>query len=269
MRRALPMSVDPPLDYGQVAGHFDASRRVEPSILNALEAGLRELRAKSVLEIGAGTGNYGAALAARGFRAIALEREPAMLQRGCVKGTAQWLRADAHRLPLRAGAVDAVCGVNVLHHLGDLRAALAELAHVTRFGAVMQAVVRENLETLWYRRFFPEMDSVLLPLHPPLGALVTALLNAGFHRVRCATIFYSGAADMTFEAARTRPRILFDPTFRAATSGFRRLSAECIVRGLAMLEDALESGRFDAVARPFDAAHAEAGDCVVLTASFR
>ncbi len=263
------MSVDAPVDYANIAGHYDTSRRVEPAILDALAGGLRRLGAKSVLEIGAGTGNYTAELASCGFRLVALEREPAMLRRGCAKTDARWLLADAHRLPLRCAAVDAASAVNVLHHLEDLPAALAELARVVRLGALLQAVVRENLESLWYRHFFPEIDSVLLPLHPPLGALVAALLRAGFQRVRCASIFYSGAADLTFESGRTRPRLLFDAAFRAATSGFRRLPPDGIARGLAQLEDALEARHFDAIARPFDAAHTEAGDCVVLTASIR
>jgi SAM-dependent methyltransferase len=259
--------IDIPVDYGQLAGHYDTSRRVEPAIFDALLAGLRDIGATSVLEIGAGTGNYTAALASHGFRVIALDREPAMLRRGCAKPNANWVLADAHRLPLCANAVDAVCAVNVLHHLDDLAGALAELVRAARLGAVMQAVVRENLESLWYRHFFPEIDPVLLPLHPPLGALLTAMLRAGFRRVRCATIYYSGAADLTFESARARPRLLFDPGFRAATSGFRRLSAECIARGLAQLDDALSSGTFEQIARPFDAVHAEVGDCVVLTAA--
>ena len=49
-------------------------------------------------------------------------------------------------------------------------AVLAELRRVVRAGAVLQAVVRENLATLWRRYYFPEMDHVLMPLHPPLGA---------------------------------------------------------------------------------------------------
>ena len=131
---------------------------------------------------------------------------------------------------------------------------------------MLQAVVRENLETLWYRHYFPEIDDVLLPLHPTLGSLITAMFQAGFSRVAVAKIFYSGRGDLTFEAARTQPRLLFDPAFRASTSGFRRLAAAGIARGLAVLERDLDSGAFARIAATFDLAHAAAADCVLITA---
>jgi ubiquinone/menaquinone biosynthesis C-methylase UbiE len=268
--RELHRSPMPPrssIDYGKVAQRYDDSRGVEPAIIDHLAAGLRTLGARSLVEIGAGTGNYTAALLARGFRVTALEPAPAMIARGCAKAATRWLRADAHRLPIRDRAADAAIAVNVLHHLADLPAALAELSRVTTRGAVLQAVVRENLASLWYRHYFPAIDAVLLPLHPTLGALITAFLRAGFARVEAATIFYSGGADLTFEAARTRPRLLFDAAYRAATSGFRRLPARDVELGLARLETDLAAHAFDAIAARYDAEHARAGDCVVLTAA--
>lgn len=254
------------IDYGQVAAGYDSSRRVEPVIAAALVEGLRSLHARSVLEIGAGTGNYTHALTSSGCSVIALDRSRAMAEIGAEKTSARWILADAAALPLRTRSVDAVAGVNVLHHLPALAAALAELRRVARMGAVLQAVVRENLETLWYRNYFPQIDDVLLPLHPTLGNLIAAMFHAGFSRVATAKIFYSGRSDLTFEAARTRPHLLFDHDFRASTSGFRRLASVGIVRGLAELERDLDSGAFARIAAPFDAAHDAAADCVVLTA---
>ena len=49
------MPVSTSVNYGQVAAGYDKSRCVEPAIADALVAGLRSLRAQSVLEIGAGT----------------------------------------------------------------------------------------------------------------------------------------------------------------------------------------------------------------------
>ena len=46
-------------------------------------------------------------------------------------------------------------------HLLDVATTLAECRRVARAGAVLQAVVRENLATLWYRHYFPEIDRVL------------------------------------------------------------------------------------------------------------
>ncbi|MGA9721959.1 MAG: class I SAM-dependent methyltransferase [Candidatus Binatus sp.] len=260
------MPVPTSINYGHVASAYDNSRRVEPAIAVAIVEGLRSLRARSVLEIGAGTGNYTCTLMASGLSVIALDRSPAMAAIGARKTSAGWILGDASRLPLRKHSVDAIAGVNVMHHLDALPAALADLRRVARIGAVLQAVVRENLETLWYRHYFPEIDDVLLPLHPTLGGLITTMFHAGFSRVASVKIFYSGCGDLTFEAARTQPHLLFDPGFRASTSGFRRLGSAGIARGLAALERDLDSGAFHRIAAPLDAAHADAGDCVVITA---
>ena len=61
------MPVTTSINYGQVASGYDKSRCVEPGIAGALVAGLRSLRAQSVLEIGAGTGNYTGALTKGGL----------------------------------------------------------------------------------------------------------------------------------------------------------------------------------------------------------
>jgi ubiquinone/menaquinone biosynthesis C-methylase UbiE len=259
------MPVSTPINYGPVASGYDTSRCVEPAIAVALIEGLRSLGARSVLEIGAGTGNYTGTLTAGGFSVIALDRSPEMVEIGATKTSARWILSDASVLPLRARSVDAIAGVNVLHHLDDLPAALAEFRRVARAGVVLQAVVRENLETLWYRHYFPEIDDVLLSLHPTLGGLIAAMFRAGFSRVATAKILYSGRADLTFEAARTRPHLLFDAGFRASTSGFRRLECARIARGLAELERDLDSGAFARIAAPFDAAHADSADCVIIT----
>ena len=260
------MPVPSSINYSHVAPGYDNSRRVEPAIADALIDGLRALHARTILEIGAGTGNYTGALAASGLSIIALDRSLAMAEKGAQKTSARWILADGAALPFRRSTLDAIVGVNVLHHLPALEAALAEFRRVARAGAVLQAVVRENLATLWYRHYFPAIDGVLLPLHPTLGGLIAAMFRAGFSRVSTAKIFYSGRCDLTFEAARSRPLMLFDSAFRAATSGFRRLDSAAVARGLAELKRDLDSGAFARVAAPFDAAHVDAGDCVVITA---
>lgn len=224
------------------------------------------MRATAVLEIGAGTGNYTREIASHGIAITALDRSPAMVECGHAKAAARWVLGDALALPFRSGAFEALTAINALHHLENLARALSEMRRVVTRGVAIQAVVRENLSTLWYRRYFPEIDSVLLPLHPGLGKLIIAMLSAGFRRVRACPISYSGAGDLTFEAGRTRPELLFQESFRSATSGFRRLSQHCIDTGLESLRADLESGQFAEVRANFEADHSRYGDCVALVA---
>lgn len=140
----LPCQFRPPSTYGQVATGYDNSRRVEPAVAVAMVEALHSLRARSVLEIGAGTGNYTGALMASGLSVIPLDRSRTMVEIGAQKTFAPWILADAAALPLRRASVDAIAGVNVLHHLPALPVALAEFRRVARAGAVLQVVVRES-----------------------------------------------------------------------------------------------------------------------------
>ncbi len=254
------------IDYSTVSPACDRPRGTKSAIVDALLRGLDSLCARRVLELGAGTGNYTAALGAHACGVIALDRSPAMAAIGARRAPAEWIVADASRLPLRANSVDAIASVNMLHHLDDLARTLAECRRVARAGVVLQAVVRENLATLWYRHYFSAIDEAILPMHPTLGGLLTTLLRCGFAHVATRKVFYSGDSDLTFEAARTRPELLFDAEFRAETSGFRRLDADAIARGLVRLERDIAAGTFAEIASRYTAGYRAMGDCVVLTA---
>jgi ubiquinone/menaquinone biosynthesis C-methylase UbiE len=95
------------IDYSAVAENYDRSRRAEPAISDALCDALGAIGARTVLEIGAGTGNYTAAIAARGFEIIAGDRSAPMIDRGRAKARARWMIFDALKLPLKDACVDA------------------------------------------------------------------------------------------------------------------------------------------------------------------
>lgn len=112
------------------AGRVRADRRARLFIeLGRIAPGAR------VLELGCGTGEFTRRVAAAGARLVAFDLSADLLAkaRARVSVGARFLRGDAHRLPFRSGAFDAVYGCSVLHHL-DVGAALAEVRRVLRPG---------------------------------------------------------------------------------------------------------------------------------------
>jgi ubiquinone/menaquinone biosynthesis C-methylase UbiE len=83
-----------------------------------------------ILDVGCGTGHFAAFLAGRGFRVAGVDAETAMLARARARAPA--LRADARRLPFRAGAFDGALCVSVLEYAGDPAAVLREARRVAR-----------------------------------------------------------------------------------------------------------------------------------------
>jgi SAM-dependent methyltransferase len=103
-------------------------------------------QARTVLDVGSGTGHFIPWLAERGLRPIGLDRAPAML--ACLRRRlpgCPLLLADAHALPLRDRAVDLVLFVTTIEFLDDPRRALVEAVRVARVGVLALALNRWSL----------------------------------------------------------------------------------------------------------------------------
>jgi SAM-dependent methyltransferase len=94
------------------------------------------------LEIGAGTGRIAVPIIARGYRYIALDNNPAMLEvlRQKVAGVARKARlieADARELPFERGSLHAVIAVHFWHLVDNWQQALHESLRVLRQGGFL------------------------------------------------------------------------------------------------------------------------------------
>jgi ubiquinone/menaquinone biosynthesis C-methylase UbiE len=127
-------------------------------------------QARSVLDVGCGTGHFTAWLAQCGLRTIGLDRAPAMLMvlRRQLPGVPALL-ADAHALPVRDRGVDLVVLIATLEFLEDPRGALLEAVRVARRGVVVVALNRWSVGAL-SRRIGPAARGTLLSRAHDLSA---------------------------------------------------------------------------------------------------
>ena len=142
--------------------------------------------ARSVLEIGCGTGHFAGWLARRGLRVVGLDRSPAMLAEMRQRHPlAAPVLGDAHQLPFRQGAVDLTLFVTTLEFLGDPQAALAEACRVSRSGVIVLALNRWSLGAL-SRRWGPQRRQPLVSRAQDLsvGGLRNLLRQAARHRLQ-------------------------------------------------------------------------------------
>jgi len=158
--------------------------RAERALLDWLLGRLPD--ARRALEVGCGTGHFTRWLGGRGYAAIGLDRSPAMLREAhALVPTTSLLRADAHRLPFRDGAVDISVLVAALEFLEDPTQALAESVRVAERGLVLVVLNRWSLGGL-SRRWGPQARGSLLggarDLSP--GRLRRALAKAAGGRLR-------------------------------------------------------------------------------------
>jgi SAM-dependent methyltransferase len=95
-----------------------------------------DLNGRLVADVGGGPGYFARELRGAGARAVCVDTDRGELaargrpERGSAIGSAL-------RLPLASGAVDVCFSANVLEHVGDWRAMLAEMVRVTRPGGIV------------------------------------------------------------------------------------------------------------------------------------
>jgi ubiquinone/menaquinone biosynthesis C-methylase UbiE len=118
--------------------------------------------ARSVLDVGCGTGHFAAWLRARTFDVIGLDRSPAMLAELRRRHAAiPVVVGDAGDLPVRSGAVDIALLVTTLEFVERPETALGEAVRVARQGLVLVVLNRWSLGGL-SRRIGPQARRPIL-----------------------------------------------------------------------------------------------------------
>jgi ubiquinone/menaquinone biosynthesis C-methylase UbiE len=192
-----------------------------------------------VLDLGAGTGQFAAAMAGW-FRVEVVAVEPsagmrAQAVRAHPHPGVAWVAGRAERLPLR----DAGCALawvsTVLHHLDDLDAAAAELGRVLRPGGpvlVRQTFPDRMDEVTLYTRFFPAAGACLAEGGglPTVERVSAAFAGAGFRVEALRRVAQVSAPSLA--AYRDKVR-------RRADTGLRLLADDQFAAGLAALDRAV------------------------------
>jgi SAM-dependent methyltransferase len=186
--------------YDRIGRGYANTRRGDPRIAARIEAALGE--ARSVLNVGAGTGSYEPA----DREVTAVEPSAEMIgQRPA--GAAPVVQASAESLPFDDDSFDAATAILTAHHWAGLDAGLNEMQRVARERVVMVTFDPEALESLWITAdYFPEM----LTLRRPSGASSHNLMKGLPMATSSPLPVPRDCTDHFFAALWARPELLFD-----------------------------------------------------------
>src|SRR5262245_52531601 len=167
-----------------IANEGNVRRYLDPPVdtvypLEYAYALLGDVRGRTVVDFGCGSGENALLLARRGAKVLAvdlsfdlIELAKQRLAINRLAGAATFLVGSAHDLPIATGSVDVVFGVAVLHHL-DLALASREVHRVLKPGGrgIFQEPVRDSRllravrRCIWYRA--PDVSPFERPLTTP------------------------------------------------------------------------------------------------------
>jgi SAM-dependent methyltransferase len=222
--------------YDEIGHRYVVTRQPDPCIAQAIRAALGA--ARTVLNVGAGTGSYEPA----DLQVVAVEPSRAMIQQRPA-GSAPVVQAVAEHLPWVDAAFDATLAILTIHHWHDRAAGLAELRRVARHRVVLLTWDPAYCDAFWLiTRYVPEILDLDMPRFPSMAELSRCL---GQIEVRPVLIPHD-CQDGFLGAFWRRPAAYLDPNVRRAISGFAQLPPAVVNAGLAHLAEDLRSGQWDA-----------------------
>lgn len=220
--------------YDQIGKSYCATRRSDSRIATAIVRALGD--ARSVANIGAGTGSYEPA----DREVLAVEPSETMITQR-PRGSAPAVCAKAENLPLRNGSFDAALAVNTVHHWTDLRAGLRELRRIARKRVVIFLRDARSGTTFWLtENYLPQLDP------SRKHTAVVDMINSELRPTAVQPVrLPRDCIDGLFSAYWGRPEMYLNTEVRRNISNFA-LVAECeLAEGIARLRAELESGVWD------------------------
>ena len=221
--------------YETIGHGYAAARQADDRIAEQIGAAVGPISAAgSVLNVGAGTGNY----EPKG-RTVAVEPSPTMLaQRTNDHPTVQ---AVAERLPFADDAFEVTLALFTIHHWTDRAAGLRELGRVAR--RQVSLVYDTAISTrMWLMDYFPELRSAPLETDAPGPETIGQHLDVDDVRVLWVP---PDCRDGFTGAYWNRPERYLDPAVQAGMSTLALLDPDTRAAGTRRLRVAIDSGAWD------------------------
>jgi SAM-dependent methyltransferase len=219
--------------YDAIGGAYTATRRTEPRIAAQMWDALGD--ARTVLNVGAGTGSYEPA-----GRDVTAVEPSAVMRAQRPAGAAPCVAAAAESLPFEDQSFDAAMAFSTVHHWQDPIAGLREMRRVARRVVVFTF---DASEFGWRRRFWLTRDYLPEVAGLVAGWSLAELADAIGARTEPVLIPWD-CADGFFEAYWRRPGAYLKDHVRRAASTWTRVGPEAEQRAVRSLRDDIASGRW-------------------------
>ena len=217
--------------YDLIGRSYTATRETDPRIAARIWSALGD--ARTVVNVGAGTGNY----EPPDREVTAVEPSAVMLAQRR-HDAAPAVQAVAEDLPFDDRSFDAAMAVLTLHHWSDWRAGCAELRRVARDRVVVFSWDPTYRARMWLAaEYLPTLSWEVVAGFPSLTDQAAALDAA----VEVVPVPWD-CRDGFFSAFWRRPEAYLDPAVRAGISTLAKRGEDELAAGLARLRADIESG---------------------------
>ncbi len=199
-------------DYDTIGVDYADLRKPDPRIAAQIHAALGD--ARTVLNVGAGTGNYEPI----DRQVTALEPSAEMIAQR-LPGSAPVVQGHAEDLPFDDNSFDAAMAVLTVHHWSDQPKGLSEMRRVAK-GPVVILTFDPDGHGGWLGDYLPELIDLDAQIMPSLTAYKEALGMVEITPV----LVPADCSDGFLAAYWKRPEAYLDPRIRAGISSFWKIA---------------------------------------------
>ncbi|CAN7286170.1 class I SAM-dependent methyltransferase [Rossellomorea sp. LjRoot5] len=232
--------------YNQIGKTYNTTRKADPRITQMILQQLKLEPSATILDIGAGTGNYSYELSDKGYHVIALEPSEIMRTQGRQHRNLTWKEGAAEQIPLEDASVDGIICTLASHHFHDLSLSFQEMRRVLKEnGKIVIFTLDPRLceDECWLFDYFGPVLKDAYRIHPPVKEL-SQLLAEQIERT-VTMVPYPLPHDLVdqffFTGWRTPERYL-DRDFQQGTSPLAK--GDEVNRCLEHLQNDLENGNW-------------------------
>ncbi|MFY7837194.1 MAG: class I SAM-dependent methyltransferase [Novosphingobium sp.] len=217
--------------YDTIGVDYRRLRHPDPRIARLIDDALG--RARTVLNVGAGTGSY----EPEGRLVTAVEPSAEMIRQRPSGKRSAVVQANAEALPFADNMFDAVMAVLSVHHWTDQVKGLKEMRRVARGPVVLLTYDPDHRP--WLTDYLPELVELDSRQMPPIAFYAEHLGKVSVTPIPVP----HDCTDGFLYAFWRRPRVYLDARYRSGSSSFWALG-DTINPGLARLEADMGSGEW-------------------------
>jgi SAM-dependent methyltransferase len=222
-------------DYGSIGTSYSVYRQPDPRIMTYVERALGD--ARSVLNVGAGTGSYEPL-----DRAVTAVEPSASMRAQRPTHLTVAIDAVAENLPFADKRFDASMATFTVHQWADLDRGLAEMRRVTKGPVVVLTCDPTLVSRFWLNHYAPHVLATESRRYPSIGRVRTLL---GGKADELSVPIPLDCKDGFNEAYYGRPERLLDEHARLACSAWSFVDDETRRRYVDHLRREIEDGRWD------------------------
>jgi ubiquinone/menaquinone biosynthesis C-methylase UbiE len=232
--------------YDEIGKVYSKYRRADLRFEDAVVRLLDLPKGSTVVDIGAGTGNYSRALSDLGFSVAAVEPSPVMYDQAMPDKNVRWIMSSAENLPIGDKAVDGIIAIFSLHHFDDQKRGIEEMARICRGPILIYTFDPRDMQKPWIADYFPSVWADSYNIFPPIEEMCDAIRGITGGEVTAHGFdLPHDFSDFCLMAGWRRPNVYLDSEVRACMSGFALADQGEVEKGISRLRDDLKTGKWE------------------------